>query len=190
MSVKTSGRCGRVSGLTRRLPRSEVVLDQFSKWLQIPGYSYTFSFSFILRIFVLLKFLFMDSELQVDIYNVSKDPQIHSTFPTRKLIMHHAPSRLMSYFSLPFRRTGFGFPFSFSFLGYHFMFHTISLKTEDFDTFHLSRLVNIQVNGLIAQTSRVEDSPLGTLRACWGSERRLSIEWPRDWITPRAIPVH
>jgi hypothetical protein len=119
-----------------------------------------------------------------------KTPQIHSTFPTCKLIMHHAPSRLMSYFSLPFRRTGFGFPFSFSFLGYHFMFYIISLKTEDFDTFHLSWLVNIQVNGLIAQTSRVEDSPSGTLRACWGSERCLSIEWPGDWITPRAIPVH
>jgi hypothetical protein len=132
--------------------------------------SYNFHFLSLSHIGELLNFIPHDLELQVEGLDVPEDPQIHSAHLSCKFIRHHAPSILMSYFSLPFRRTGFGFPFSFSFYGYYFMFYTISLKTEDFDTFHLSWLVNIQVNGLIAQTSRVEDSPSGALCACWGSE--------------------
>jgi hypothetical protein len=50
--------------------------------------------------------------------------------------------------------------------------------------------LNIQLDGLIVQMSRVERRLPGVLRACWGPERRYVNRAPRGWTTPRAIPVH
>ena len=137
-----------------------------------------------------LTILFFDFELQVEGFDVPKDPQIHSTRQTHKFVTHHALSRISSKILLLSRRIGLWFRFYLPFFEYFCLFYMLLFKIQDSGSFHSPWLVNIQVDGLIVQMSRVEGSLSGTLRACWGSERRLSIEWPGDWITPRAIPVH
>jgi hypothetical protein len=177
-------RCGRESRLARRLSHSEVVLNHPSRLLCISGYSYTLPVTNFLHLFKLLTICFFNSELQVDVYNMSKDPQLHSMHSTCKFITCHLPSRFSSnILHLP-RGIGLWFRFYFPSFKCFCLFFKLSCKIQDFDTFSLPWLVNIQVNRLIVQMSRVEDSSLGMLRACRGSERRLSIEWPGDWITP------
>ena len=161
----------------------------FPTWSHNHRLSYTFSLLYFSHLIKSLTILFFDSELQVEGFDIPEDPQTHSTRRSLKLIPHHARSRLSSYFSLLFWRTGFGFSFSFSFYGYHFMLYTLSLKTEDLDTLSLSRLVNIRLDELICWTVgsngviRVHSALVG-----WPGDV-LSIECPDDRLFPETSPA-
>ena len=178
------GRCGRESGHTCVLSRSEVFLGQFPRWSCILRLTYTFLFLYFSQIIKVLTIFSHNFELQVEGFNIPENPQIHSTLRSPKFSMHHMPSRISSKISLSSRRIGLWFCFYFPFFEYFCLFYILLFKIQDSGSFHSPWLVNIRVDRLIVQMSRVEASLSGTLRACWGSERRLSIEWPGDWITP------
>ena len=123
-------------------------------------------------------------ELQVGDHDMTQGLQMHLTLRSPKVSMHQRPSRISSKISLSSQRIGLWFHFYFTFFEYFCLFYILLFKIQDSGSFHSPWLVNIQVNRLIVQMSRVEDSLLGTLCTCWGSKQHLSIEWPGDWITP------
>jgi hypothetical protein len=187
---KWSGRCGRVRRHTRRLPTSEAFPTR--SWIQssILGFSYTFYFICFSHIIELLTNLFFNSELQLGYYDIPESLQTHSMWRTLNFTISCMTLRLSSRFLLSPRRNVYGFWFSFLFYEYFCLLNALFLKIQDSNTSLFPWLVNIQFEGLIVQTSRVERHLLVVLRACWCLERRYVNRAPRGWTTPQAIPVH
>src|ERR1700733_664052 len=147
----TTDRCGRASRLTRRLSLSDAFLMVSLTRSCILRSPYTFPFLSITRIIKLLTITFPNFELQVNSYAIPEDLQ---TFPMRQslgLITCHMSSRFVSRFTLTSRRNGYRYKLCFIFYKYFYLHGTILLKIQDFNMFPHSRLVNIQLDGLICQ---------------------------------------
>jgi hypothetical protein len=136
-------RCRRESRLARRLSHSEAVLNQSSMQSCGTRLLYTFLLLYFSHAVKLLTILLFNFELQVEILNVSEDQQIQSTHWSCNSSCHHAPSRILSSFSLSSRRIIFWFRFYFPFFEYFHQFCMLLLKIQDYDTFPFSWLANI-----------------------------------------------
>ena len=144
--------CGRVIRHTHWLPHSSLFPLEFSSCLCICWLSYNFPFLCCSYTIKLLIIVFFNFELQVDLNNIPEDLQTFATNQSLGLITCHMSSRFVSRFTLTSRRNGYGYKLCFIFYKYFYLHGTILLKIQDFDMFPHSRLVNIQLDGLICQT--------------------------------------
>ena len=163
--------CGRVNGLAHQFPHSGPFLMGSPTCSHNHRLSYTFPSLYFSYLIKSLTILFFDSELQVEGIDIPEDPQTHLTHQSCQFSMHHAPSRFLSNTSLSARRTGCWVHFYFSFYEYFGSFVTLSLKTQDLETFPFSWLVNIWLDELICWMVGSN----GIIRVC-----STLVGWPGD----------
>jgi hypothetical protein len=99
--------CGRKSGHTCALSHSKAFPLGISIHSHIPGYPYTFAFSYFLYLMELLIMFFFNFELQVDSYDCPEEQQTLSTHQSLGIITCHASSRFSSPFTLMSQRNGY-----------------------------------------------------------------------------------